>query len=74
MVVSGGILAGGGAAGRGRPVPDYAFVGVACVALVPVLAAVWVAFGAWKLDRRLSLAALAALAGLGLVVVVKGFI
>lgn len=54
--------------------PDYAFVGVACVALVPVLAAVWVAFGSWKFDRRLSLAALAALAGLGLVVVVKGFI
>ncbi|MFB9994053.1 hypothetical protein ACFFLM_19020 [Deinococcus oregonensis] len=54
--------------------PDYAVIGVACVALVPVLAAVWVAFGAWKLDRRLSLAALAALAGLGLVVVVKQFI
>nr|WP_246580852.1 hypothetical protein [Deinococcus aestuarii] len=54
--------------------PGYAFLGVVAVALVPVLAAVWVALGAWKRDRRLSIAALAALAGLAVVFVVKGFL
>ena len=36
--------------------------------------ALWVAVAAWKQDRRLSAAALAALAGLALVFVVKQFI
>lgn len=54
--------------------PRLAAVGVTWVALVPVLAAVWVAATAWKLDRRLSLAALAALAGLAAVFLVKGLI
>lgn len=54
--------------------PGYAFLGVVCVALVPVLAAVWVALGAWRRDRRLSVAALAALGGLAVVFVVKGFL
>lgn len=54
--------------------PDLAVLGVACVGLVPVLAASWVAVSAWSRDRRLSVAALLALAGLALVVVVKGFI
>ncbi|MEF2279689.1 hypothetical protein V3W47_15445 [Deinococcus sp. YIM 134068] len=58
----------------GVVLPRYAYVGVACVALVPVLAAVWVAVGAWRGDRRLSLAALAALGGLVVVYVVKGFL
>ncbi|GGR78216.1 hypothetical protein [Deinococcus sedimenti] len=54
--------------------PDLAWVGVVWVAAVPVLAAAWVAVVGWRLDRRLSVAALAALAGLALVFVVKGFI
>ena len=55
-------------------VPSLAVVGVICVALVPVLAAVWVAVSAWGGDRRLSVAALAALGGLAVVFVVKGLI
>lgn len=54
--------------------PDLAAWGVAWVGLVPVLAALWVAVAGWKIDRRLSLAALLALAGLVLVVIVKNFI
>ncbi|WP_221088168.1 hypothetical protein [Deinococcus aquaedulcis] len=55
----------------GVVVPDLAWVGVVWVAGVPVLAAVWVALAGWRHDRRLSVAALLALAGLGLVVVVR---
>lgn len=54
--------------------PDWAFIGVICVGLIPVVATVWVAIGAWNRDRRLSYAALAALGGLVLVFVVKQFI
>ncbi|EYB67473.1 hypothetical protein DEIPH_ctg040orf0038 [Deinococcus phoenicis] len=54
--------------------PDLAAVGVTWVGLVPVLAALWVAVTAWNRDRRLSLAALAALGGLVVVYVVKSFI
>ena len=54
--------------------PRVAVWGVAWVGAVPVLAALWVAVAAWKQDRRLSAAALAALAGLALVFVVKQFI
>ncbi|WP_291431547.1 hypothetical protein [Deinococcus sp.] len=54
--------------------PDYAWVGVVWIASVPVLAAVWVALAGWRVDRRLSVAALLALAGLALVVVVRQFI
>jgi hypothetical protein len=54
--------------------PGLAAVGVTWVALVPVLAALWVAVGAWQRDRRLSLGALAALAGLGIVFLVRGLI
>lgn len=53
---------------------DLAFIGVIWVAAVPVLAALWVAVAAWKRDHRLSYAALAALAGLVAVFVVKQFI
>jgi hypothetical protein len=55
-------------------VPRLALLGVVGVAAVPVLAAVWVAVGAWRRDRRLSLTALAALGGLAVVFVVKGFL
>lgn len=54
--------------------PRVAVWGVAWVGAVPVLAALWVAVAAWRTDRRLSAAALAALAGLALVFVVKQFI
>ncbi|WP_034384871.1 hypothetical protein [Deinococcus sp. YIM 77859] len=54
--------------------PKLAAGGVAWVGLVPVLAAVWVAVGAWKRDRRLSLAALAALGGLAVVYGVKSLL
>ncbi|WP_412028754.1 hypothetical protein [Deinococcus yunweiensis] len=54
--------------------PEWAAVGVIWVAAVPVLAALWVALSGWRLDRRLSVAALCALAGLALVVVVRQFI
>jgi hypothetical protein len=39
-----------------------------------VMPAMWVAGAAWKLDRRLSVAALIALAGLAVVFVVKGLL
>jgi hypothetical protein len=55
-------------------VPRLAVYAVGWVMLVPVLAALWVALAAWKLDRRLSVAALVALVGLGLVFVLKGLI
>ena len=54
--------------------PAYAWVGVVWIASVPVLAAVWVALAGWRVDRRLSVAAVLALAGLALVVVVRQFI
>lgn len=54
--------------------PRVAVWGVAWVGAVPVLAALWVAVAGWRQDRRLSAAALAALAGLALVVVVRQFI
>ena len=40
----------------------------------PVLAALWVMVAAWKRDRRLSVAALIALAGLVVVFFVKGLL
>ena len=55
-------------------VPRFAFLAVAWVMLVPVLAALWVGFAAWKRDRRLSLAALIALTGLGVVFFVRGLL
>lgn len=54
--------------------PDFAVWGVAWVGLVPVLAALWVAVTGWRTDKRLSLAALLALAGLGMVVLVRGWV
>ena len=54
--------------------PNLAAAGVAWVWLVPVLAALWVAVGAWNRDRQLSLAALSALGGLAVVFVVKSLI
>ncbi len=54
--------------------PDLSAVGVAWIGAVPVLAAVWVAAAGWKQDRRLSVAALLALAGLVAVFFVKQFI
>lgn len=54
--------------------PRLAALAVGWVGLVPVLAAVWVAVTAWGRDRRLSLAALAALAGLVVVFVVREFL
>jgi hypothetical protein len=54
--------------------PRVVVWGVAWVGAVPVLAALWVAVAAWRTDRRLSAAALVALAGLALVFVVKQFI
>lgn len=55
-------------------VPRLAFLGVICIGAVPVVATLWVAVSAWNRDRRLSLAALAALLGLALVFVVKQFV
>ena len=54
--------------------PRLAALAVGWVGLVPVLAAGWVAVAGWKRDRRLSLAALTALAGLVVVFVVKEFL
>lgn len=54
--------------------PRLAFLAVAWVMLVPVLAALWVAVAAWKRDRRLSMAALIALTGLGVVFLVKSWL
>ena len=54
--------------------PDFAVWGVAWVGLVPVLAAVWVLVTGWQKDRRLGMAAALALAGLGLVVLVRGWV
>ena len=54
--------------------PDLAAVGVAWIGAVPVLAALWVAVAAWTKDRRLSVAALLALAGLVAVFFVKQWI
>lgn len=60
--------------GVGVLVPRLAYLGVVCIGTVPVLAALWVAVTAWSRDRRLSLAALAALAGLVAVFFVKQFV
>jgi hypothetical protein len=54
--------------------PRLALLAVAWVMLVPVLAALWVMVAAWKRDRRLSVAALIALAGLVVVFFVKGLL
>ncbi|WP_029477851.1 hypothetical protein [Deinococcus frigens] len=54
--------------------PDLAAVGVAWIGAVPVLAALWVAVATWNKDRRLSVAALLALAGLVTVFFVKQLI
>ena len=54
--------------------PKLALWAVAWVMLVPVLAAVWVAVAAWTRDRRLSVAALVALAGLAVVFMAKNWI
>jgi hypothetical protein len=54
--------------------PGLALLAVAWVMLVPVLAALWVAASAWKLDRRLSVAALVALIGLAVVFLAKNWI
>ncbi len=54
--------------------PNLAAIGVIWIAAVPVLAALWVALAGWRLDRRLSIAALLALGGLVLVFIVKQFI
>lgn len=54
--------------------PRLAVWAVGWVMLVPVLAAVWVAAAAWTRDRRLSVAALVALAGLVVVFFVKGLL
>jgi|GEM_PF-2494753 len=55
-------------------VPRLALWAVGWVMLVPVLAALWVALAALKTDRRLSVAALVALAGLAVVFFVKGLL
>ncbi|RJF71117.1 hypothetical protein D3875_05500 [Deinococcus cavernae] len=55
-------------------VPRLSFLGVISIGTVPVLATLWVAVTAWQRDRRLSLAALAALGGLALVFIVKQFV
>lgn len=51
--------------------PRYAYLGVWWVMLVPVLAALYVALTGWTRDRRVSLAAWVALAGLAVVFAVK---
>ncbi|MFC6617277.1 hypothetical protein [Deinococcus radiophilus] len=47
--------------------PELAGLAVSTLAAVPVLAALWVAVTCWHTDRRLSLAALLAVAGLAAV-------
>ena len=54
--------------------PKLALWAVGWVMLVPVLAALWVAVSTLKRDRRLSVAALVALAGLVIVFFVKGLL
>ncbi len=55
-------------------VPGWANLGVWFMMGVPALAAVIVLFTKWREDRRVSLAALSALIGLGLVILVKSLI
>lgn len=55
-------------------VPGWVNLGVWFMMGVPALAAVVVLITKWNEDRRVSLAALAALVGLGLVVVVKSLV
>ncbi|MFC4452646.1 hypothetical protein [Deinococcus sonorensis] len=52
-------------------VPAFARYAVSWVMLVPVLAALYVMLSGWRHDRRLSVAALIALAGLVVVFLVK---
>ena len=52
--------------------PDGALFGVWYMLTVPALAALVVVVTQWSRDRRVSLAALTALVGLALVVLVKG--
>ena len=54
--------------------PGLAGWAVGWVMLVPVLAALWVVVSAWQRDRRLSLAAVTAVVGLGVVFLVKGLL
>lgn len=49
--------------------PDFAHWAVYWLMLVPVIAAIFVAVSNWRTDRRLSVAALLALLGVGLVLV-----
>ncbi|GHF33831.1 multisubunit Na+/H+ antiporter MnhB subunit [Deinococcus metalli] len=69
-----GFWVGVGLLAVGVLAPNLAAIGVVWIAAVPVLAALWVAVAGWRQDRRLSVAALIALTGLVLVVVVKQFI
>ena len=55
-------------------VPGAEQLGVWFMMTVPALAALVVVLTQWNADRRVSLAALIALLGLGLVVLVKGWI
>lgn len=54
--------------------PSLTFLGVWYMMTVPALAALTVAVTQWRSDRRVSLAALIALLGLGVVILVKGWI
>ena len=55
-------------------VPAWAGLGLWFMMLLPALAALVVIVRNWRRDRRVSLAALTALLGLGLVYVVKGWL
>ncbi len=54
--------------------PPLALIGVGWVMLVPVLAALYVMVAGWRRDRRLGVAALAALLGLVVVFFAKQFL
>lgn len=55
-------------------IPGWANLGLWYMMTVPALAALIVAVTQWNQDRRVSFAAIIALIGLGLVVLVKGWI
>lgn len=55
-------------------VPSLSNLGLWYMMTVPALAALFVGITQWQGDRRVSVAALIALIGLGLVVLVKGWI
>lgn len=55
-------------------VPGLSNLGLWYMMTVPALAALFVAVTQWREDRRVSIAAIIALVGLGLVVLVKGWI